>query len=174
MSGSRLLAGPVQVLAAALVLVCGATLDRASADRFHPARDGWQTYVNDRYGTRIDFPAEIFTPEPPPDNGDGRRFTSPEARLEVYSFHDTEGETPASMRRRLIGAEGYTDVTYHPSGAGWLVLSGYRGSTIFYEKYFFRGGVISGFGIEFPRAAKPTYAPIIERMENSFRAGRSD
>ena len=30
------------------------------------------------------------------------------------------------------------------------MLSGYRGDNIFYEKYFFRGDTVHGFGIEFP------------------------
>jgi hypothetical protein len=51
------------------------------------------------------------------------------------------------------------------------VLSGFRGDRIFYEKYFFRGENVHAFGIEFPAERKPFYAPIIERMENSFRAG---
>ena len=65
-------------------------------------------------------------------------------------------------------------MTYSPAGRDWLVLSGYRGNNIFYEKYFFRNGVVSGFGMEFPRGAKPRYAPIVERIEDSFRAGHSD
>ena len=83
-------------------------------------------------------------------------------------------ETVASLKRRLVGADGYTDVTYSPSGSNWLVLSGYRGDNIFYEKYVFRGDTVHGFGVEFPAAEKPRYSPIIERMEDSFRAGDTE
>ncbi len=58
--------------------------------------------------------------------------------------------------------------------AGLTLLSGYRGSRIFYEKYLFGDGVISAFAMEFPAAEKPVYSPIVERIENSFRAGHSD
>jgi hypothetical protein len=143
----------------------------ASADQFQPAHGGWQTYVNERFGTRLDFPPDIFVPGAAPDNGAGQRFAAADAALEVYSFENIDRETPASLKRRLVGSEGYTDVTYSPSGDSWLVLSGFRGPIIFYEKYFFVGGVVSGFGMEFPSAEKPRYAPIIERMEDSFRAG---
>jgi len=51
------------------------------------------------------------------------------------------------------------------------VLSGFRGDMIFYEKYLFRGGIVVAFGMEFPGARKPFYAPIVERIEDSFRAG---
>lgn len=161
------------VLALSLGLLAGAVWSVAAhaQDQFAPAGDGWEFYVNDRFGTTLVFPAELFTPEAAPEKGDGRRFTSPDATLEIYAWDNADGETAASLERRLVGSEGYQDVTYSPSGPTWLVLSGYRGDNIFYEKYFFRGDAVHGFGIEFPRAAKPRYAPIIERIEDSFRAG---
>ena len=157
-------------LALAFSLVASAAL----ADQFLPARDGWQTYVNDRYGMRFDYPADSFEPQAPPENGDGRTFNAGEATLQIFAFQNIDDETPASLKRRLVGSEGYEDVTYSPRGETWLVLSGFRGDRIFYEKYFFNGGVISAFGMEFPADEKPFYAPIIERIEDSFRAGRLD
>jgi hypothetical protein len=155
--------------AALLFLFAGGV--EAAADQFRPAPGGWQTYVNERFGTSLDFPPDLFVPGDAQDNGAGQRFAAADAALEVYSFENTDRETPASLKRRLVGSEGYSDVTYSPTGDSWLVLSGFRGPIIFYEKYFFSGGVISGFGMEFPAAEKPRYAPIIERMEDSFRAG---
>jgi hypothetical protein len=142
----------------------------ARADQFIPAEGGWQIYVNDRFGTSFAFPADIFTPSAPPENGDGRRFVAEDATLEVYAWHNIDGENAASLKRRLVGSDGYTEVTYSPSGRSWLVLSGYRGDNIFYEKYVFRGDTVHGFGIEFPADEKPFYAPIIEQIEDSFRA----
>lgn len=142
-----------------------------AADTFAPAGNGWETYVNERFGTSLVFPADVFTPDEPPENGDGRRFVAPDATLEIYAWENLDGETAATLKQRLVGGEGYTEVTYSPSGANWLVLSGYRGDSIFYEKYFFRADAVHGFGMEFPAAEKPFYAPIIERIEDSFRAG---
>jgi len=159
--------------ATALLVVVGSVpggSGPARADQFIPAGGGWQTYVNDRFGTSFAFPADIFTPSPPPENGDGRRFVAEDATLEVYAWHNIDSENAASLKRRLVGSDGYTDVTYSPAGRSWLVLSGYRGDNIFYEKYFFRGDTVHGFGIEFPADEKPFYAPIIEQIEDSFRA----
>jgi hypothetical protein len=142
----------------------------ALADQLEDLGDGWQGYVNDRFGTRIVFPS-FFTPEEAPEAGDGRRFHSEDATLEVYAWENQDGETAASLKDRLLGSQGYTNVTYSPTGRSWLVVSGFRGDNIFYEKYFFRGGEIHGFGMEFPRGAKPRYAPIVEEIEDSFRAG---
>lgn len=157
----------------ALALVCVSLVGTALADQITPLAGGWSHYVNDRYGTTVDYPAG-FKAQEAPTNGDGRRFASADATIEIYSWHDADGESAASLRKRLNGSEGYTDVTYSPAGKDWFVLSGYRGKNIFYEKYFFRSGVVSGFGMEFPRSRKPHYAPMVERMENSFRAGKSD
>ncbi len=146
----------------------------AHADQFLPGAGGWRTYVNDRYGMRFDYPADIFTPEAPPQNGDGQAFTAKDASLEIWASHNVDGETPVSFRTHLTGTQGYENVTYSPSGETWLVVSGFRGNDIFYEKYFFRDGVISAFGIDFPKEQKPFYSPIVERIENSFKAGHSD
>ena len=140
-------------------------------DAFIQRADSWETYANGRFGMRLDFPADVFAAAPPPENGDGRTFRSADATLQVFAFQNSDGDDPASLKRELVGGEGYENVTYSPTGRGWLVLSGFRDNAIFYEKYFFRDRVISAFGMEFAADRKPFYAPIIERIEDSFRAG---
>ena len=165
-AGAALRATPL----VAFWLVGGAAL----ADQFLPTSGGWQTYINDRFGMSFDFPADVFAPQPPPENGDGRAFRSESATLQIVAFHNIDDQTPGSLKRELLGGDGYEDVTYSPVGQTWFVLSGFRGDRIFYEKYLFNDDVVSVFGIEFPTAEKPYYAPIIERIEDSFEAGHSD
>jgi hypothetical protein len=153
----------------AAALVCALAAQAHAEDAFVAGPDGWTTYVNERFGMQFDYPDGVFTPLEPPENGDGRTFKSEDATLEIFAFQNIDGETAASLEAQLVGAEGYTNVTYSPSGDNWLVLSGFRGDTIFYEKYLFAEDVVSAFGMEFPAAAKPFYAPIVERIENSFR-----
>jgi hypothetical protein len=158
-------------IAAALVALAGIGLSPAAyADSFIPIGNGWQTYVNDRFGMSFDYPADVFSPLEEPQNGDGRSFASSDATLQIFGTHNRLNDSPASMKREMVGMQDYEEVTYSPSGDTWLVLSGYRGDRIFYEKYFFRDGVISAFAMEFPAGRKPYYAPIIERIEDSFRA----
>lgn len=149
-------------------------VDADDWDTFIPLGGGWQTYINTRFGVRFDYPAHVFAVEPPPANGGGRSFVATDASLLIYASHNTLEETPASMKSGLSGSEGYEQVTYSPSGADWLVLSGFRGETIFYEKYIFAGGVISALVMEYPTARKPAYAPMVERIEDSFTPGHSD
>jgi hypothetical protein len=158
----------------ALVLVAALAPGLAFADRFLVQGRSWTTYINDRFGMRFDYPANVFAPDNAPANGDGRTFTSKDARVEIYASRNVEGDTPATFREKMKETEGYDEVTYSPSGDTWLVVSGFRDDMIFYEKYMFRGGVIFAFGIDFPKKRKPYYSPIVERMENSFRPGNSD
>jgi hypothetical protein len=172
-------AGYVRMLRAARALLPGLAFlillfGAAQADQFIPLADGWQTYVNDRFGMQFDYPADVFTPEDPPENGDGQTFTAEDATLEIYAFHNTGRDTPKSLKKRMNGTEGYENVTYSPSGKTWLVLSGFRSDHIFYEKYMFADGVISAFGVDFPKEEKPFFSPVIERIENSFKPGHSD
>lgn len=144
----------------------------AIADQLVRHGDGWQTYVNDRYGMQFDIPAD-FRPAPPPENGGGRSFDKGNASIYIFASQNTESDTPASFQRQMAGTEGYENVTYSPAGHSWLVISGFRGDRIFYEKYFFRDGLISAFGMDFLKEDKPRYAPVIERIEDSFKVRRS-
>lgn len=168
----RVVVGFVVAAFAGIFALAGS--DQALADRFDPVGGGWERYVNERFGTSLEFPADLFIPDEAPANGDGRRLLADDATLEIYTWENVDGENAATLKRRLVGTQGYENVTYSPSGNSWLVISGFRGDNIFYEKYFFQNGMVSGFGMEFPESAKPRYAPIVERVENSFQAGRPD
>jgi hypothetical protein len=62
------------------------------------------------------------------------------------------------------------------SGSNWLVLSGYRGTSIFYEKYIFakRKDVdeIHGFVMTYGRDAKAVYDPIAARIARTLHQAR--
>ena len=140
-------------------------------DLFMQAEGDWQTSVNGRYGMQVSYPASLFKPSDSPDGGDGRGFVAENAQLEVFGWRNTAGETPGRLKDRLIGTEGYENVTYSPVGNSWLVVSGYRGDKVFYEKYIFRGDTVQAFGMEYPESVRATYDPILEGVEDSFQSG---
>ena len=62
----------------------------------------WRTYVNERFGSKIEYPANIFSPEPPPDNGDGRRFKSRDgAEFTISGGYNVIPETLQSLETSL-------------------------------------------------------------------------
>jgi hypothetical protein len=169
---ARVIAVPAALLMAVLV---GALL---VAPAPQAAAQTWKLYVNDRFGTTAEYPADRFRPGRPPDNSDGQAFMAADgAELRIFAHYNVDDYTPAEQETFLRGAgSDYTDVTYRATGKNSLVLSGYRGDSIFYEKYIFAGrkrdGVIHALTVTYPRDAKAVYDPIVARMARSLRASR--
>ena len=128
---------------------------------------GWQTYVDPEFGMSISYPAGILPRQT--ESADGVIFSGEDAILEVSGIEMPDVRTSTDLRRAISTAPGYENVTYSPRGDRWLVLSGYRGSDIFYEKFFVIDGTIVGFSFQYPEAERRFYDPLVEAMEDSFR-----
>jgi hypothetical protein len=147
-----------------------------------PAREAvaeaWKLYLNARFGTAAEYPAERFHPGPPPDNGDGQRFTAADgAELAIFASYNSNDDTPATYEASLRSdSSDYSDVTYRAAGGNWLVLSGNRGASIFYEKHIFTrrkdADLIHGFVITYGRDAKAVYDPIAARIARTLHQAR--
>jgi hypothetical protein len=138
----------------------------------------WKLYLNARYGTAAEYPAERFHPGRPPENGDGQSFTTKDgAKLAIFAGYNINDDTPATYEAFLRnGSSDYDEVTLRTSGSDWLVLSGYRGASIFYERYIFakRGDadLIHGFVMTYGRDAKAAYDPIVTRIARTLHQAR--
>lgn len=130
---------------------------------------GWQRYVDPVFGTRIDYPAFLFAPAE--GIATGVIFTGPEARLEVSAITMPGVTTADDIRELIVAGFGYDNVTYSPQGRTWLVLSGYRGGNVFYEKFFAVNGTVQGFSFEYPVESRSFFDPMVEMLEDSFRPG---
>jgi hypothetical protein len=147
-----------------------------------PAREAaaetWKLYLNARFGTAAEYPAERFHPGPPPENGDGQRFTAADgAELAIFASYNGDDYTPATFEASLrSGNSDYSDVTYRAAGSNWLVLSGNRGASIFYERHIFvkrkDADTIHGFVITYGRDAKAIYDPIVARIARTLHSAR--
>jgi hypothetical protein len=167
---ARIIAFPAALLMAVLTLLAAPAPEAAA--------ETWKLYVNARYGTVAEYPADRFHPGRPPDNGDGQRFTAADgAELRIFASWNVDEDTPAKFETFLrSGDSDYSNVTYRAAGDDWLVLSGNRGDSIFYERYIFAkrkdGDVIHALTVTYPRDAKGVYDPIVARMARSLRQGR--
>ncbi len=136
----------------------------------------WKKYLNGRYGTFAEYPADRFRALPAPENGDGLSFEAGDGgSLVISGGHNVENFTPATYEKflRTSSERDYGNVTYRAAGARSLVLSGLRGDRIFYEEYLFTGDLIHTVVILYPRAAKAAYDPIVTRIARSL-GPRSD
>jgi hypothetical protein len=144
----------------ALVLLAGV----ASADTL--------TYRNDRFGTTISFPAELFDQRAePPVNGDGMRWLAPDgAELAVFGQLNALDFTPQTLAEFVAeGLPGDANVTYQRIGRNWLVMSGYYGDRIYYQRHEFGAtGIIHAFVLEYPTASRRIYDDEIAGIANSL------
>ncbi|SCZ29337.1 hypothetical protein [Afifella marina] len=136
------------------------------------APKGWTVYVDPRSGARLAYPEKLFPEET--SLAYGTAFVGGEARLEL-SARVVEGiDDAADLRALMDGTDGYENVTYSPQGQNWLVVSGHRGSAIFYEKFLIRGDTVQGFSLQYPASKRGIFDSVVEGVEDSFRAGRPE
>jgi hypothetical protein len=134
-----------------------------------PAKAEWVRYTDPRFGTSTLYPRDLLTERTATETGS--HFAGAGGYLEISAAN--RGIYSVEELRRLMAATpGYESVTYSPQGRNWLVVSGYRGSDIFYEKYFVNDGIVEGFALEYPADARRVFDPVVETVEDSFRPGR--
>jgi serine/threonine-protein kinase len=135
----------------------------------------YRTYSNARFGTTAEVPAD-WKPDPPPANGDGLIFRSPDRRASVTvsgSLH-VWNSIDEAMKIYEQPHDGET-VTYRHREPRALVVSGTRGDVIFYAKHILSCGdqVWNSVHIEYPARNKAAYDALVTRVARSLRPGRS-
>jgi hypothetical protein len=115
---------------------------------------GWQTYVNERFGSTADVPVG-WRAGTPPENGDGLVFTAPDGQASVtvsgsLNIWDTIDEAFAIYE---TPEEGET-ITYKHRDKHGIVVSKTKGDRILYRKPILscRRQVWNSIAIEYPAA----------------------
>ena len=126
-------------------------------------------YCNDRYGFCVDYPGNLVM-EPPPDNGDGRRFHDDTGFLVIASginnvHDDTLSEEMSSQTKD------FDKVTYRAKGKNWFILSGYKGSDILYRKAYVGRGAMNHLYIKYPSQYAKAYGETVTKISRSFKPG---
>lgn len=137
---------------------------------------GWSEYRNEKFGLTLMYPRDIFQVERTAEAGDGQVFVTPEgdARLLVGALVNESGFTVTTYQNHVARQSyGKYEVTYEPRGRTWFVLSGEGDGKVFYEKVMFScsGKLINSFAMLYPADKRDVFNPIVERMEDTFRAG---
>ena len=146
----------------ALLLAAGLASARAET---------YRTYSNARFGATADVPSG-WRSEPPPENGDGLIFVSPDgtASVTVYGSLNIEESVQAALQQAFQANDGET-VAYRQNGKNWVVVSGLKGDKIFYRKSMLvcRNQIWNSVDLEYPAAQKTAYDALVNRVAGSLR-----
>jgi hypothetical protein len=133
---------------------------------------GW-TVFSDDVGTRVDYPAALFSVDAGREEiGSGRRFTTRDgrARLSIYA-RPSEGHTPASyLAANFRGPR--TELDYDRVTRHFFAVSLNQGSEILYRRCNLsatRGGTLHCIDLRYPRSEKRAWDATVTRISRSLR-----
>src|SRR2546430_16064068 len=106
----------------AIILVTLASTAHAQSREQKPVN--WRMFEVPDFGTRIQYPASIFSPAGKPEKGVGQRFERADGRavLSIYSRSNEAGDNPATYLRHNLrvsrSALDYARIEIAPEPAG--------------------------------------------------------
>lgn len=163
------------------MIACKGTLASALVFAFASAAlaDAWTRYVNPRFGTRADVPAEGFVADPAPQNGGGQSWTSVDGqgRISVYGSFTVVADSFKDYRAFTLDAarDSGVAITYSAAKDTWFAYSGTVGSEIVYEKAVLSRDcnphVANHIYLRYPAVQRARYDAIVKRMAKSLRGG---
>ena len=151
-----------------VALTCGALAgvqSRESAD--------WRTFEVPDFGTKIQYPADIFNPAGQPEMGLGQRFERADGRavLSIYARPNKAGETPRTYLRKHLRVN-RSELDYLRIARSFFAVSSERDGVILYSRCNFSGGargVVHCFDLKYPREEKRSWDAVVTRISLSLR-----
>jgi hypothetical protein len=133
----------------------------------------WRTFEVAEFGTRIQYPAGIFTPTGKPEKGLGQRFERADGRavLSIYSRPNEAGENPKTYLRNNLRMD-RSALDYVRIARSFFAISSERDGVILYSRCNFSGGargVIHCFDLKYPQEEKRSWDAVVTRISLSLR-----
>lgn len=131
----------------------------------------YTSYVNDRFEFLIEYPSSLLSPQPPPENGDGRTFMSKDKKVEMRVWGQNNALS-RSVEEQFAEAKGQCRKTsFERVGAMLFAFSCVKSGRIIYQKTLYRESddVFINFLIEYPLREKKRFDPIVTRIANTMR-----
>lgn len=142
----------------------------SNANNSTPSKDvTYENYANSRFGFSIDYPSSLSNRNTS-DNGDGIILTNEagDAKLTVSGSNNALNSTAQSAYNDAI-SNNTNNISYKVQSGNWFILSWTEGNKIVYEKEVVGTGSMNTFILEYPINQKDMYAPIVERLNKSFK-----
>jgi hypothetical protein len=135
------------------------------------AASDWQIFKVPDYGTRLEYPASIFSAAGQAETGVGQRFESEDGRavLSIYARENEDGDTPASYLKKNLRQSG---LQYERVTRSFFAISMEREGTILYSRCNFSRSArraIHCFDLVYPQAEKRAWDPVVTRISLSLR-----
>jgi hypothetical protein len=133
----------------------------------------WRTFEVPEFGTRVQFPANIFAPAGQPERGSGQQFKRADGRaiLSIYSRPNATGESPATYLKQNLRVD-RSALDYHRIGRSFFAISSERDGVILYSRCNFSGRghrAIHCFDLRYPQEEKRSWDAIVTRISLSLR-----
>jgi hypothetical protein len=137
--------------------------------------ESWAVYHDSIYDCRLEYPSFLFTQEPLDLTQEAQRFSGPNTQtyFRVMGVNNKDGLTPEGVKAKYRRSDVPGEIVYERTTSDFLVLSGYRGDSIFYTKVSLSADErnICILEITYPRGEKRTFDDVVTRMSRSFVAG---
>lgn len=132
----------------------------------------WARYVNPRFGTAVDIPADYAADGPVEGLGDGKRFRAANGRSTVTAWGaPVAGTFSADIRARVDQeeAQGWA-ITYRSETPDWAAWGGTRSGHVFYAKTILvcDGTQTANVRLDYPAADIPSFDAIAMRLGQSL------
>jgi hypothetical protein len=131
----------------------------------------WQAFEVPEFGTRVEYPARIFTAVGEAEKGVGRRFESKDGRaiLSIYARENEDGDTPVSYLRKNLRQR---TLDYERVTRSFFAISSERDGIIYYSRCNFSRparGSLHCFDLVYPQAEKRAWDSVVTRISLSLR-----
>jgi hypothetical protein len=141
-----------------------------------PSRDqpgGWATFVDEQWGTRVEYPRWFSLPDGQPELGTGERRITPDRRAEIqmYSLPNSAHETPGDYLAEKLRVNP-AELHYKRVTQRFFALSAAEGDKIYYTRCNFSqiaGGAMHCVYLAYPRSEKVAWDDIVTRVSFSLR-----
>src|SRR5437764_8739641 len=134
----------------------------------------WKTFFIANLGTRVDYPARIFSvPKGEPEVGIGQRFSTADGRaqLSIYSRPNEAGETPSTYLQNKLRYP-RAAIQYQRVTRSFFAISTETDGTVYYSRRNFpsnAGGAIHCFDLMYPQTEKRAWDGVVTRISRSLR-----
>jgi hypothetical protein len=127
------------------------------------------SYTNDRYGFSVRVPAN-FEQAPPAEDGDGQTWYTEGNAVEIQTFGEFN-VSQNTVQSELAALLSTMQPTYHQSSKDWLVVTGYSGLNIVYDKVYVGKTNLYELQIKYPKSEQEKYGSVVDNVSASFHPG---